>query len=73
MRGKGCSHDDFWLKRGRTCTVKKVIIKLYPFRVSLVCDIPAGDGKIADLFLQRSSNNGTKVGSVFHPKEGIGL
>jgi hypothetical protein len=29
-----------------------VIIKLFPARESLVSDIPAGDGKIANLFLQ---------------------
>jgi hypothetical protein len=30
------------------------IIKFFPARESLVSDIPAGDGKIADLFLQLS-------------------
>ncbi len=64
----------FWLKRGRTYTVKKLIIKLFPARVRLVSDIPAVEGKNAKLFLQCSSNNGTKAGgSMFHPKEGIGL
>jgi hypothetical protein len=29
------------------------IIQLLPARESLVSDIPAGDGKISDLFLQR--------------------
>jgi hypothetical protein len=33
-------------------TVQKVILKLFPARESLVGDIPAGDGKIANLFLQ---------------------
>jgi hypothetical protein len=28
------------------------IIKLFPARESLVSDVPAGDGKIANLFLQ---------------------
>jgi hypothetical protein len=34
------------------CTEKKVIIKLFPARESLVSDIPAGDGKNNNLFLQ---------------------
>jgi hypothetical protein len=38
----------------RSYTVKKMpgIIKLFPDRESLVSDIPAGDGKIGNCFLQ---------------------
>ncbi len=40
--------------RGEEYTVKKVNVfpKLFLARESLLCDIPAGDGKIANLFFQ---------------------
>ncbi len=37
---------------GRCYTVKKVIVKIFPARESLVSDIPAGDEKNDKLFLQ---------------------
>jgi hypothetical protein len=55
---------DFKLVRQRwkAYSTWPVIIKLFPARESLVSDIPAGDGKIANFFYSA----GTRYGKQFY-------
>ncbi len=45
-----------WDVTKQTLPGRKYIVKFFPARESLVSDIPAGDGKIANLFLQCREN-----------------
>jgi hypothetical protein len=52
----------------KVASCHQTYLKLFPDRESLVSDIPAGDGKIANHFLQCRARDGGRVLYLYHTK-----